>query len=348
MSINPNLYSEEHKNPRSHKKYEREIPYYVRGIDEGNRFILSESITLLESTLQYKRAKGLRILDAFNDKRPNTIRIGITGTPGVGKSTFIEALGRYFISKGHRLAVLAIDPSSQINKGSILGDKHRMQTLSSLPEAFIRPTASGATLGGTAIHTKETIKLCEAAGFDTVFIETVGVGQSEIEVGFMTDVNILLLQPGAGDEIQGIKRGIMENADIFIINKSDGVLLPLAKQTKRFYRNAIQLFHHEVDGWECPVMLVSSVEHTGLDAVYEAIFRYKDKLEELNIFDRQRVEQDVRWFHLKTKDLVENIMLNHPRLKSEYIRLIAEIQNQSLSALSALTAMEARIKSFFQ
>ncbi len=347
MSINPNLHSKDN-NLRAQKKSEWDISYYVRGIDEGNRFILSESITLLESTLQQKREKGLQILEAFNDKRPNTIRIGITGTPGVGKSTFIEALGRYFIDKGHRLAVLAIDPSSQINKGSILGDKHRMQTLSSLPEAYIRPTASGATLGGTAIHTKETIQLCEAAGFDTIFIETVGVGQSEVEVGFMTDVNILLLQPGAGDEIQGIKRGIMENADIFVINKSDGVLLPLAKETKRFYRNAIQLFHHEVDGWECPVLLVSSVEYMGLDAVYETIFRYKDKLKELDIFEKQRLEQNVRWFHQKTKDLVENIILNHPQLKPEYTQLIAEIQNQTKSAQSALATMEAKIKSLFQ
>lgn len=348
MSINPKLITQANQRFQEKPLLKRDLSYYVEGIRAGNRYILSESITLIESTISEKRSLGLEIIDAFKEHKPETIRIGITGTPGVGKSTFIEALGRYYIGKGHRVAVLAVDPSSYINKGSILGDKNRMQILSSMPEAYIRPTASGATLGGTAIHTKETIKLCEAAGFDVVFIETVGVGQSEIEVGFMTDVNILLLQPGAGDEIQGIKRGIVENADIFVINKADGAMLALAKQTKLFYRNAIQLFHHKVEGWKCPTLLVSSVDHTGLDEVFQAVIRYKALLQDLHYFDKQRMDQDIRWFHQKTKELIEKITLNQPQLKKAYGTLTDEIQNQSLSASGALAAIESIIKSLFR
>lgn len=342
--LNPNF----HDNLKLRAKPERNFNYYVNGLKEGNRYILSECITLLESTVQHKRALGLKILDHFKDENPNTVRIGITGTPGVGKSTFIESMGRYFIDKGHRLAVLAIDPSSHINKGSILGDKTRMQHLSTMNEAFIRPTASGAILGGIALYTKETIKMCEAAGFDTIFIETVGIGQSEIEVGYMTDVNILMLQPGAGDDIQGIKRGVMENADIFIINKADGALLPIAKQSKVAYRNAIQLFHHKVEGWKSPIVLVSSTESLGLEEVYEAILRFKNKLVDLGIFNDKRTDQDIRWFYIKSKEISENIVFNHPEIKVLFNQMTNDIQNHKISPPGALSIMVQKLKSLIQ
>lgn len=341
--INPNIRSAANK----HIKQMRDINYYLNGIREGNRFILSESITLLESNIPEKRALGLNILNELDSQNSNTLRIGITGTPGVGKSTFIEVMGKYFIKQGHKVAVLAIDPSSHIHKGSILGDKTRMQDLSTMPEAYIRPTASGAILGGTAIHTKETITLCEAAGFDTVLIETVGVGQSEVEVGFMTDVNILLLQPGAGDDIQGIKRGIMENADIFVINKSDGPQLPLAKQTKLLYRNAVQLLQHQVEGWKCPIFLASSTTNTGLDEIYKSILKYKQTLTSLNLFLKNRSDQNIRWFQQKTKESIERIVLNNSKISNTYAKLINKIEANSLSAPGALATMEVHIKSLF-
>lgn len=345
MAINPHLRLGINKKIKLKSRPERDIQYYLEGIRDGNRFILSESITLLESNTPEKRELGLKILNEIGNLNENTLRIGITGTPGVGKSTFIEALGKYFIGQGHKVAVLVIDPSSHIYKGSILGDKTRMQDLSTMPEAYIRPTASGAILGGTAIYTKETITLCEAAGFDTVFIETVGVGQSEIEVGFMTDVNVLMLQPGAGDEIQGIKRGIMENADIFVINKADGALLPLAKQSRLFYRNAIQLFHHEVEGWKCPVVLASSTENTGLKEIYLNIQQYKEKLIELDLFKKNRLNQDIRWFYQKTKEMIESIVFKNPQINATYKELIANIESKTLTTPSALATMESKLKS---
>ncbi len=328
-------------NPDIHKqlqpKQQRNIAYYIDGIKTGNRYILSESITLLESSVPDKRALGTEILNHFKNDNTSTIRVGITGTPGVGKSTFIEAFGCYCISQGHKVAVLAIDPSSQVNQGSVLGDKTRMPNLSNREEAFIRPTASGTMLGGTAIHTKETIEMCEAAGYDMVLIETVGVGQSEIEVGFMSDVNILLLQPGAGDEIQGIKRGIMENADIFVINKADGALHSLAKQSKITYRNAIQLFHHPLEGWKMPIILVSSTEERGLDDVFLAIAQFKEKMLYQHLFSDKRTQQNQRWFYTKSKELIEELVFNHPEFRSNFKTLSDAIQNKSISPSSALS-----------
>jgi LAO/AO transport system kinase len=339
QGINPN-YENKSKSVRS-------VSYYVDGLQDGNRYILSECITLAESASEEKRTLATQIIHQAH-KSNTTIRIGITGTPGVGKSTFIETFGLFLIDQGYKPAVLAIDPSSQVNKGSILGDKTRMQYLSSNENAFVRPTPSGNVLGGTAAFTKETIQLCEAAGFDVIIVETVGVGQSETEVDFITDVNLLLLQPGAGDDIQGIKRGIMENADIFIINKSDGPQLELAKQTCIAYQNAIQLFHHDTDGWQCPVILVSSTEKTGFDRVWKAINDYKNNLINSGLFLEKRKEQEVRWFTKQSAALIQQLVFNHPNVKKSFDNLVKDIRTEKVSGNTAIQEMEKTLKNIIQ
>ena len=318
----------------------KDVSYYLNGLQNKNRFILSECITLLESTNVAKRAMAGKILDSVIYPTDKSVRIGITGSPGVGKSTFIEAFGMFLISKGHFPAILTIDPSSQTNKGSILGDKTRMQKLASHQQAFVRPTPSGNVLGGTAEYTKETIHLCEAAGFDFILVETVGVGQSESEVDNITDINILLLQPGAGDDIQGIKRGIMENADIFIINKADGRQLELAKQTKAAYNNAIQLFHHDVKSWTCPVLLVSSIENKGMDKVYEHVSSFILLLKDLNQFDKKRLLQEQKWFEKQTLKSLQHIIFKNKVVANKYFSLSDKIRKSGLSSRAAIQKME--------
>lgn len=339
QGINPN-YENKSKSVRS-------VSYYVEGLLAGNRYILSECITLAESASEEKRALATQIIQQ-SKKSNTTIRIGITGTPGVGKSTFIETFGLFLIDQGYKPAVLAIDPSSQVNKGSILGDKTRMQYLSSNENAFVRPTPSGNVLGGTAAFTKDTIQLCEAAGFDVIIVETVGVGQSETEVDFITDVNLLLLQPGAGDDIQGIKRGIMENADIFIINKSDGPQLELAKQTRIAYQNAIQLFHHDTEGWQCPVLLVSSTVKTGFDMVWKVIDDYKNNLVNSGLFLAKRKEQDIRWFSKQSAALIQQIVFSQPSVKKSLESLTNDIRAEKISVNTAILEIEKTLKKIIQ
>ncbi len=319
---------------------QKNIEYYVQGLRERNRFVLSECITLIESKNKVKRILADAILDSLPDSKENTLRVGITGSPGVGKSTFIESFGLFLITQNHRPAILAIDPSSQINKGSILGDKTRMQQLSADENAYIRPSPSNAVLGGIAAYTKEAIQLCDAAGFDFIIVETVGVGQSETEVDNITDVNILLLQPGAGDDIQGIKRGIVENADIFIINKADGAQFELARQTRSAYKNALQLFHHDISGWTCPVILTSAIEKKGLDDVYFSILEYVSLLKEKKLFKAKRQLQDFHWFEKQTFQKLQDIVFQHPEIKLKYATISAELQAGKTSATAAIHTME--------
>jgi LAO/AO transport system kinase len=314
--------------------------YFINGLNSGNRFILSECITLLESSHPEKRKVAETVLNTIPFQNDTTIRIGITGSPGVGKSTFIEAFGLYLISQQHRPAILAIDPSSQINKGSILGDKTRMQHLSAHPDAYVRPSPSGAVLGGTSAFTKEAIQVCEAGGFDIIIVETVGVGQSETEVDHITDVNILLLQPGAGDDIQGIKRGIVENADIFVINKADGTQLELAKHTKSAYKNAIQLFHHDVSEWICPVILTSALDKKGIDEVFQSITGYINLLKKKELFTSKRKHQELRWFERQSLVRLKEIAFENSVIKSTYQQLSHEMSAGKLSATSAIHQFE--------
>jgi LAO/AO transport system kinase len=275
---------------------------FVEGIRAGNRTILSKAITLVESSLHAHQEKAQAIIaqclagiqkSAVGSQQPaSSIRIGITGVPGVGKSTFIEALGKYLTGHGHKLAVLAIDPSSSRSKGSILGDKTRMEELANDPDAFIRPSPSAGSLGGVARKTRETIILCEAAGFDVILVETVGVGQSETAVHSMVDFFLLLMLAGAGDELQGIKRGIIEMADAIFINKADGDNIAKAKLAKTEYSNALHLFPPPETGWIPVVETCSAQTREGISHVWETIADFCALTSANASFTRRRMEQD--------------------------------------------------------
>jgi LAO/AO transport system kinase len=249
---------------------------YLLGIQRGDVAVLGQAITLVESALTKHRSIAETLIEKCLPLSGKSIRIGITGVPGVGKSTFIEAWGNYLTSLGHKVAVLAVDPSSQTSKGSILGDKTRMNDLAINPKAFIRPSPSAGSLGGVAQKTRESIILCEAAGFDVILIETVGVGQSETAVHSMTDFFLLLMLSGAGDELQGIKRGIMEMADHLTITKADGDNLKKAKLAASEYKNALHLFPAQESGYTPQVSICSALEKTGLDSIWSTIESYKN------------------------------------------------------------------------
>lgn len=276
----------------------------VQGILEGNISVLSSAITLIESNLEKHRIIANRIIEKCLPFSGKSVRIGITGVPGVGKSTFIEALGIYLIEKKHKLAVLAIDPSSEQSGGSILGDKTRMEQLSAEQNAFIRPSPSSGSLGGVARKTRETIILCEAAGFDTIFIETVGVGQSETKVHSMVDFFLLLMLAGAGDELQGIKRGIMEMADTIVINKADGDNLTKAKLAKKEYENALHLFPASDSGWIPNVILTSAIKNTGIEDVWNSINDYQKLTVQNGYRQHNRQQQAKYWMH---ETILENL-----------------------------------------
>ncbi|HKY65292.1 MAG TPA: methylmalonyl Co-A mutase-associated GTPase MeaB, partial [Acidimicrobiales bacterium] len=245
----------------------------ARGLTTGDRRALARSITLVESARADRRAEAAALLDAVLPETGRAVRVGISGTPGAGKSTFIDELGSHLTAAGHRVAVLAVDPSSSRSGGSIMGDKTRMERLARDPAAFIRPSPSGGTLGGVARRTREAAFLCEAAGFDVVLVETVGVGQSETVVADMVDCFVLLAAPGGGDELQGIKRGIMELADVIVVNKADGDLLPAARRAVADHRHAVHLLRPKHPGWTVPVLAVSALHGTGIDEVWTEVER---------------------------------------------------------------------------
>jgi LAO/AO transport system kinase len=286
------------KKLKAGKRASRETQDYMKGILSGDRTILSQAITLVESSLPSHQEKAQEIIaECLKSREPGVgsresgIRIGITGVPGVGKSTFIEALGKHLTALGHKLAVLAIDPSSSRSKGSILGDKTRMEELSTDPNAFIRPSPSAGSLGGVARKTRETIILCETAGYDIIFVETVGVGQSETAVHSMVDFFLLLMLAGAGDELQGIKRGIIEMADAIIINKADGDNLPKAKVACTQYSTALHLFPPPGSGWKPMVDVCSSKTHDGIANAWDIIREYESLTRSNGFFEKNRKEQ---------------------------------------------------------
>jgi LAO/AO transport system kinase len=289
-SINPSVLSG--KGLRGRRKYSAEE--FVTGILSGNRTILSQAITMLESSLPEHYETGQAIIEKCLPYSAKSIRVGITGVPGVGKSSFIEALGLHIAGEGRRPAVLAVDPSSGQTGGSILGDKTRMEKLSVHPSAFIRPSPSAGTLGGVARKTRETIILCEAAGFDTILVETVGVGQSETAVHSMVDFFLLLMLAGAGDELQGIKRGIMEMADGIAITKADGQNEAAAGIARVLYRNALQLFPLSPSGWKPEVTTCSSHLNMGIAEVWKTIMDYEEFTRKNGWFEKRREEQAIK------------------------------------------------------
>jgi LAO/AO transport system kinase len=270
---------------------------YAEGISKGNRVILGQAITLIESNLHNDQLLASQLIEAILPNTGKSIRIGITGVPGVGKSTFIEAFGKHVIDNNKRIAVLTIDPSSQLTKGSILGDKTRMEDLSKNPNAFIRPSSSGTMLGGVAMKTREAMLLCEAAGFDVILIETVGVGQSEISVKKMTDFFLLLMLAGAGDELQGIKKGIMEMADGIVITKADGDNLKHAMAAQSEYQHALHLQPVSSSGWSAQVLTSSAHLVTGIGDVWKMIQTYTTQTKQSGYFKFNRENQNVSWFH---------------------------------------------------
>ena len=273
-----------------------QVEVYKKGILDGDRVVLAKAITLMESTLPADQQLAGELLGSVIAHSGNTLRIGITGAPGAGKSTFIESFGKTFIDSGKKVAVLTIDPTSQVTGGSILGDKTRMQDLAKNPAAFVRPSPSGLTLGGVASHTRETIFLCEAAGFDIIIIETVGTGQSEIAIKNMVDFFLLLIQPGAGDELQGIKKGIVEMADAVAVTKADGDNLKAANATMADFKHALHLLRPQPSGWMPKVVLCSAFQSTGLAEIAIMIEDFKQQTSGSGYFESNRKDQHTSWF----------------------------------------------------
>ena len=292
----------------------------------GDRRVLARAITLVESTLDTHRAEAQRVLEEILPYTGKSIRIGISGVPGVGKSTFIEAFGLYLIAQGKRVAVLAIDPSSPIRGGSILGDKTRMEELCRAPEAFIRPSPSGGALGGVAQKTRETMLLCEAAGYDVVLVETMGVGQSEFAVAGMVDFFLVLMIPNAGDELQGIKRGILELVDGLVINKADGEAVDMAEASRRHYQNAFDLMASS-DSWTPRVMTCSAREKTRLTEVWEMIETFRSEAERDGRFHRKRAAQGVAWMHKLVVEHLDARLRRDPAVHSAAVELEAKVRS---------------------
>ncbi|MDD4226088.1 MAG: methylmalonyl Co-A mutase-associated GTPase MeaB [Mariniphaga sp.] len=290
---------------------------YVNGIRECNITILSQAVTLVESSRPEHHQIAQEIISRCLPFSGESIRVGITGVPGAGKSTFIEALGSHITRQGGKLAVLAIDPSSERSKGSILGDKTRMEELSTDKHAYIRPSPSAGSLGGVARKTRETIILCEAAGFDHIFIETVGVGQSETAVHSMSDFFLLLMLAGAGDELQGIKRGIMEMADLIAINKADGNNIEKAQMASRQYKNALHLFPKKESGWEPQVLTCSAIKKTGITEIWSEIEKYKKRTMNNKYFSQQRNAQSIFWMHETIQEQMKRAFYQHPAMKKD-------------------------------
>lgn len=310
----------DHINPsyRSKSKNDTNAIDIAKGIIQKDRYALSKAITLAESTESSKKQKSIEIADYLAEHSiTKSLRIAISGSPGVGKSTLIENLGLQYINAGKRVAILAIDPSSSVTHGSILGDKTRMESLGQHKDAYIRPSAAGLTLGGVHHATRESIRLCEAAGYDIILVETVGVGQSETMAAEMTDVFVLLLLPGAGDEIQGIKRGIVELADIIAINKADEDRIMLAKESAKSYRNALSLYHHPILQWKVPVTMTSGLSGDGLKELSECITRFYDLSIENGRFANKRIQQDIDWLHKSVQQEVGNLVYNNPSISKK-------------------------------
>lgn len=308
---------------------------YVDGILKGNRTILSQAITLIESSLPLHQEIAQEVISKCLPLSGNSVRIGITGVPGVGKSTFIEAFGKHLTSQGRKIAVLAIDPSSSRSRGSILGDKTRMEELSVDPNAFIRPSPAAGSLGGVARKTRETIILCEAAGFDTILVETVGVGQSEIAVHSMVDFFLLLMLGGAGDELQGIKRGIMEMADAVLINKADGDNLKRVSVAMAELRSALHYFPPAESGWQPLCEACSSVTKAGIPRVDEMVNEYVAFTKSNGYFAKRRLQQSKQIMMSVINQSLHDHFYQQSEIKKLMATVDADLQHEKISAYVA-------------
>jgi len=320
---------------KKNRSKQNSVRKFVSKILEGDIPFLSRAITLVESTNPRHQEKASKILECCLPHANNSIRIGITGVPGVGKSTFIEAFGKHLTAQGKKVAVLAVDPSSSVNKGSILGDKTRMEQLVTNKNAFIRPSPSGNSLGGVAQKTRESIILCEAAGFDTIIIETVGVGQSETVVHSMVDFFLLLKLAGAGDELQGIKRGIIEMADAIVINKADGENEKNAKIAKVEFNRALHLYPIKESKWHPKVLTSSALYNMGILEINSMIANYISLTKENNFFQQKRNEQNNFWFLSSIEQQLKANFFQNPKIKNALSEEIKNIENGKTTPFNA-------------
>ena len=312
------------------------VSEYADGILSGSRVLLSRAITLVESTLPSDQELAQQVLDVVLPHAGRSVRVGITGVPGVGKSTFIEALGLHLVrEKDHQLAVLAVDPSSQRSGGSILGDKTRMNLLAAHPAAYIRPSPAGRSLGGVTRSTREAMVLCEAAGHDVIFVETVGVGQSETAVHGMVDFFLLLMLAGAGDELQGIKKGIMEMADAVTITKADAGNEQAARRARVEYQNALHLFPLAPSGWSPVVTTSSALTGAGVSQVWEVVQQYVEQTRESGYFQRRRQEQNLHWLHETIREALEARFYARPEVARHLTGIQQQVMEGRKSAFGA-------------
>lgn len=333
-TVNPYL-----KNFSQYKRKTYTVDEYVDGILKGNISILSQAVTLIESSKPEHQSIAQEVIEKCIPYSGNSIRIGITGVPGAGKSTSIDAFGMYLLKEDNKLAVLAIDPSSEVSKGSILGDKTRMERLSIEKNAFIRPSPSAGSLGGVARKTRETVILCEAAGFNKVIIETVGVGQSETAVHSMVDFFLLIQLAGTGDELQGIKRGIMEMADGIIINKADGNNIEKARLAQSHFQNALHLFPLPESGWEPKVLTYSGYYELGIAEVWNMIDEYMDFVRKNGYFDHRRNEQSKYWMYETINERLKSNFYNNPEIQRELKICEQQVLDSQISSFAAANKM---------
>lgn len=312
-----------------------DIDILIDGVRSQNRRILSKTITLVESSLPSHKKIVRSLVDRLLPYTGNAIRLGISGVPGVGKSTFIESLGLHLIENGHTVAVLTVDPSSKRSGGSVLADKTRMEQLSVSKNAYIRPSPSSGMLGGVSAKTRESMIVCEAAGFDVVIVETVGVGQSEITVAGMVDFFLVLLLARAGDELQGIKKGILEIADALAINKADGDNVEKAEFARKQYDMALHLLRPSSPLWIPPVLTCSALERTGVDTVWQTVLKHHDTLAQTGELKARRRRQDIDWMWSLLEEGLKERFCAHPRIRQKIPKIMAAVQNGLLSSTKA-------------
>jgi len=306
-----------------------------QGILDNNRRLIAKTMTLIESNLPAHQEVAQQVMEWLLPLTGKSIRLGITGVPGVGKSTFIENLGVYLADAGHRVAVLAVDPTSQRSGGSILGDKTRMEKLSAHENSFIRPSPAGDTLGGVAVRTRETMLVCEAAGFDVILVETVGVGQSETRVASMVDFFLVLMIAGAGDELQGIKKGVLELADAIVINKADGDNLGPVERAQKDLELAMHLIASDTPTWHTPVLTCSSVIEGGTKAVWETVLDHRQKFKETKEFDQRRKQQSIQWMWTLVEEGLKQRFKNNKRINDQIPLVSNQVENDKISPSAA-------------
>ncbi len=309
--------------------------HYIQGILSSNRRIIAKTITLIESSLKEHQKAAFRVMEKILPRTGNSIRLGITGVPGVGKSTFIENLGVFLADQGHKVAVLTVDPSSRRSGGSILGDKTRMEKLSAHENAFIRPSPAGETLGGVAAKTREIMLVCEAAGFDVILVETVGVGQSETSVASMVDFFLVLMIAGAGDELQGIKKGVLEMADGIAINKADGDNLTAVKKAKGDLETALHFIRPETRTWSPPVLTCSSVVEGGTKKVWDMVLEHHQRFKATGEFSLRRKKQSLEWMWTLVEEGLRKRFQNNKIINAEIPSISQQVENETITPSAA-------------